>query len=329
VARELLSAPAMRGFSCAASAFLLLGGPSLAHAEAGRPPPECAAATAPSSGQRVPSNAPALVALDRSDPGATATFAGATLEPTSTATFTLRADPRLGGATLVVPSAPLADRTSYSLTVDVDCSTGRKAPLVTSFFTTDATPLPTESGSATARPSGLNDGITYVDIVPTPELEAYLAVTMFEVAVGGDAWGTLPYDGIRREQGGVRRIWMSGARVGGSTAFRSLCEPGDDRIKTEAVEVRPHVAGAARDPEPIRVDVPIDCTKNAALPDGDGPGDAGVDGAGAGGGGCACMSSSRAPISPGFGPLLAAFGVAAALRRSAARRRPRPTPAWR
>jgi len=240
-------------------------------------------------------------------------------------TFEQRADPRQPGATLLIPSAPLLGATSYTLTTDVNCvgasASFQKSNAEVKFATVGTVPLPTTTGSAAAKLMGDKYRLTEIAITPSAELAAYLHVTRLEAYIGGQPWGAVRYGDLAIGSGVVRvEMGRHGLSLSsfGSTA------------RTEKVELRPHVAGAETDPEPIVVDVPIDCSAYDVWVN-PGPSDAGPDDPGAanpsvvGDGsaaGCACTSTGGSAGS-GLAWIVGAVvvGCVARLKRARAARR--------
>jgi MYXO-CTERM domain-containing protein len=254
-------------------AFLTFAIPTVARAEAGAARPQCNTQIAPGFDRTIPQNAPAFVTWQTGT-----TFKGTVsvdsdaLDPETGVALELRPDPRSGGH-LIVPSKPLAASTPYQLTLRVSCPVAvpnEKDERIT-FRTTGTVPLPTATGEARVAlapgdPS-VNGHMTYIDLKPTAELEAYWGVTMLDVWVDGEKWATTLYGvaGNYGQEPGVRRLSINPSSFELWNGVRKpVCTEEIDRVLIKTVSLRPHVAGAETDPAPLDVEVPFDCTKSAS-----------------------------------------------------------------
>lgn len=237
---------------------------SSAHAEAGRAPPRCGVSVAPGNSVLVPANLPAIVASPSSvAEGAqrvtVAAFGGidGTAEGTSFADEVEKtADPRVRGATLFLPKSTLPEGTTFEAGFDVDCN-GIDTSTITRFATKAPSELPTTMGTLTTRAGAPPNGAE-IFIDATPELLAFLPVTMFEIETRAGVIVAAQYGGAQLGEGGRIRI------VSPATMPLALCEPNTEGTHLESVSLRAHVAGAESDPPPVAFDIAIACTRAAA-----------------------------------------------------------------
>lgn len=320
----------MRTSLASVVALGLISTASFARAEAGVAPPRCAVRFVPSPEQRVPANAPALVAVQ---PGGLVVtkVAARIVSPTFDGGFDTDDDPREPAAFLLRPSSVFATNTSYSIQVDPSCS--RSDPYESSrpqhsFVTSEPSALPTSIGTVSASLSrdGYTPTSTIVEVQATPELAAYAALAFVDLHVDGKRWARIPYGKLDRSPGtNLLRASISASYVEGNLAERSLCDEGETDVKTKTIELRVHVAGATEDPPAVEATVPFDCrrptyvgNKTGSAPEND----AGADDPGALPGsstaplvGCACDAAGRADETSGWSAFGAGLVIAfAALR---------------
>lgn len=255
-----------------------LGGMPEANATPRPEPDQCYLKTAPPTSaqwaSRIPANAPALVLQHASMSGRSFDVEGSALRSKGREDVPLeiRSDDRLDGAILIVPKASLTERADYELSLDISCPSADPGFVATeaaaSFRAWDIVALPTQSGMATAELAGDPNVHSYVSslihLTPSPELRAYLATTMFELSTDGKKLAIVSYG---------ERYWAGAsidATVDLSVSPRadawsqrtnvSPCAAADvGKIVTKSVSVQPHVAGAEHDPDPVILDVPLDC----------------------------------------------------------------------
>ena len=337
--------------SFAAASAVLAAAPRV-RAEAAVPAPACYLAAAPDLDANVPANVLALVLTQAGGTGAVASNIVPQLTGPSPAALTVAADSRAQGATLLLLQGPLAPSSSYRLDYSLDCNLQGGGPAsiphpsgTATFATIADVALPTTQGTMAVDSAPAADRSTGLTLTMSPELEAYLPVTLFDISVDGTPWAQLGY-GYVEKSGGVAKIGINGGGAWGKISRSAagavpLCSASDDAVKVTHVELRAHVAGATIDPAPLAFDVPIDCTQgtpigispeagvpdagsDAAGPDAAGPSDAGPDDPGAtssarvgGHGGCA--------LEPGGDPssLSMVLGAAVAAIASGLRRRRR------
>ncbi|HVH43990.1 MAG TPA: hypothetical protein VM925_16675 [Labilithrix sp.] len=149
-------------------------------------------------------------------------------------------------------------RTHYEITIPIDC-TGGAAPsnLKAELTTTTTTALPTAIGTATARLENAEyESFSIIEIEATPELTAYLPVTMFEVYYQNALWEREPYGYGSRGAIRLSEISTPEPEIEGRP---TLCGKEANEAVTRTFEIRAHVAGAETDPSPLTVDVPLRC----------------------------------------------------------------------
>lgn len=295
-------------------ASALFGG-SDARAESGVAPPKCDVYVAPMGSRRVvPSNLPALVAMDRSSVGRKATV-------TVDGPYTVGPDPRQAGAELIAPNAPFAEG-DLTLKATIACSDGSsKEETMRGPKVGPAVPLPSAIGAfGAARAPNENGSVDY-PLSLTPEAAAFVATTRFDLSVDGKAVGGQGYGvGGESTAGSQLTLTLEGGAVylGGTLLGSGRVCAGQSGREKHALELRAHVAGATTDPAPLPLEVDVDCAPPKASSQGPGLADGGVDDQGDGGGGCATAGAADVG---GFGLVLSAGALASLLLER--RRRPR------
>jgi hypothetical protein len=315
-------------FLVGASAFVVT---SAAWAESAPAQPACQLRPTPAYDRTVPANAPALVVIDFSPATVKAGASVSSLTP-SGPSLTLTPDTKSEGATLLLPQSSFAPSTKYTYDLETSCvltnGTDASAPGYprtekVSFETVGEVALPTTIGTAQVR-EATADG-TPVDITPSAELAAYLAVARFELWSDGKLSTTGGYGEFAANDGPLRftlrhpYLQRSGQNV---------CKGQDGGTTTvTGIELRAHVAGAATDPTPLSFDATVVCPSRYDEPILSG-GDGGLadggretdDRAATGGddGGC-----QMGPGEPSGFALLGTFGTLAALALGRSRRKRR------
>lgn len=310
--------------ACTAALLIV---PALAQAETAPAPRQCGVRLHPAMGETVPQNIPALVLLKQNDPGLSSTLSVVLMPSSTTLAFEQQPDPRVAGATLLIPSEPLSSKTNYALKTAWACEGAepnwRNGSQTDRFSTGPASPLPSTIGSATAEITLKTYASSDIVITPSAELAAYLPVTMLEIYHGATPWGVSPY-GASVTAGSSDIRLQVGIHGGFGASNVSLCAESDTAVHLEHMQVRAHVAGAATDPAPLEVDVPIDCTPAPVAParpndagsSDTGPDDPGATNAGAvAHGGCALTTRTTRSF-PSRAWLMGLVGAAiVALRR--------------
>lgn len=313
-------------FVAAPLALAALATPDLARAESAPPPPQCAAEILPArSARTIPANLPALVVLDRSTVGLSAS-----VEPRTT-DVAAAPDPRFPKITLLSPAAPPFATGPLALPYTVVCSDGGRKDAVTAGPTFGpAVALPAQIGAAGAAGAPSANGEVSYPVTLTDSATAFVDTTSFEVLSDGRSLGVQGY-GVAAQGVSAKSnvldvgIWQQRVYLGGTLVGDvSLCK-GSTGKETHALELRAHVAGAAADPAPLSFPVEVDCAPAAAQPDG-GKADGGYlpDGggddrgaSGGDGGGCSAAGSS------GLGGVGLAFAIGVIGAVIARRARPR------
>jgi hypothetical protein len=241
-----------------------------ARAEAGRAPPRCEVALAPRNGIVVPANVPALVAtptifaegaqrvtittLVAVDGSAAGTSLASSFEP--------RLDTRAIGATLFVATSPPPAGSMYEAVLAIDCA-GVDTTSTVRFATTEPSPLPTAMGSISTR-AGEAESSAEILIDATPELLAFLPVTMFEIET---RLGRVVAAGYGDAQ------LADGKRVSVKTPpsfpypLDTLCAERERGTYIESMSLHAHVAGAETDPPAAAFDIAITCPRGASQPE--------------------------------------------------------------
>lgn len=247
------------------AAVAVLGLPSLAHAEAGRAPPRCEVSVAPNNSTLVPSNIPAIVASPtaRAEGFQRVTLTAFDAEAGRSFADTVERvqDSRVPGATLFVPTATLPEGTSFEAGFTVECSGIASEPM-TRFATKGPAELPTQIGSITTR-AGTTVNAAQIFVDATPELLAFLPVTMFEISTRTGVVIAAGYGAAQLGEDG--RVVVS---TPSTFPFPvNLCGDGAEGTHLEDMELRAHVAGAEIDPTPVAFQMAISCqTATVAAP---------------------------------------------------------------
>lgn len=307
--------------SAVTSAVLLAGLATTASAESSAPLAHCSISVTTQRGLKLPPNLPALVLRDTSTQGARAILGEASLTPSYDGRWERRPDPRVAGDELLVPSKALSAETEYEGAIPFRCenvSTPDELSLNLRLQTGTTTALPSSIGSVAARlrSDRADEGVSVIEIAASPELAAYLPLTMFEVYDGSTLRATVPYGNAGTAEADIARFELR--------ALESSCDANADAdaVLTRSLEIRAHVAGAATDPAPLTANVPARCVRDPAPspPRSDGGTDTPSSNASADdGGGCTVGASGTS-----VGAQLASFGllvlVAAFVRRRPRRR---------
>ncbi len=299
--------------------------PSAAHAESAVPPPACSVEILPTrSARTIPQNLPALVVLDRSTVGLSAS-----VEP-KTGDVSASPDPRFPKVTLLTPAAPFPVG-ALALPYTVSCSDGTQKDGATTGPTFGAAvALPTQIGAVGAPGAPSSTGEVDYPITLTPSAAAFVDTTSFEALADGRSLGVLGYgvaaQGVSGSGAIAAGVWQKRLYLGGTLVGDvSLCAGSTSR-ETHAIELRAHVAGAATDPAPLSFSVEVDCGAPADNPQGPQPDggkadggylpDGGGDDRGASGDGGGCNASGAGGLG-GVGLVFAigALGVVVAKRR--------------
>ena len=302
---RLLATACILGFAATASSV---------RAESAPARPQCAARIVPQFDSSIPANAPALVVLDESSSGLTSTVTSNAFSP-ATSAFTSRPDPRSNN-TLYLPSGELPETSMATFRVNARCSQGPVFQAESRFTVVAAAPLPTKAGKVEVI-SGDKRGV-HLGFRPSAELAPFVAVTMLEIGTKGKILPerTIPY-GLFVDAKGRAESQFPLSRGSADTDF---CAPNETSKKTIRLEVQAHVAGAATDPPPISVDVPIDCSEppTASTPTPTVT-DAGVDEPGATNASnvnaTGCSATASGPLGGGPLALVGLGACVAALRR--------------
>ena len=175
---------------------------------------------------------------------------------------------------LLVPDASLAPGATYTLTLDELCTAlpdaGHEAR-TQSFTTAAEAPLPSAVGTVSATTAGgrvevstsrgsctltVDAAVAKLSLAPSAAVAAFAAITQFETFVDGASWATSRYGSFGAGSAYLlRHANVVFAQCGDRNA-------GDDSGVTlghHVIEVRAHVAGAAADPPPARIEVDLAC----------------------------------------------------------------------
>lgn len=293
-----------------AFSLLLAAVPAAAQAESSAPAPSCNIGVRPRDGATIPANAPVPFALSWSN-----TKPRAITLTTVTPATSFTAKPGGGNDTWYVPDAALAENTDYTIAWAVDCPVAfdagtPKSPTETTFRTSTNVDLPTTIGTATA--TDLVDEVR-VDVTPSTELAAYLALTTFELGVGDEKPSS-----IGSGSGSAAKVSFTVAAYRACGSLRSV-------DIDQSITIGASILGASQKPTPVTVMGHFRCTQLPTYPNsssssstgstsgGPSASDAGPDDPGAtnadnvGGEGCA-QTPEGAGVS--FGPfVLAILGV--------------------
>jgi hypothetical protein len=241
--------------SCAA-ALLVTAGLALytesAHADAAAGAPmsqQCTVALAPgSAGITLPSNAPALLAVERLY-GATAPTIEAALVSGETRTDLAAAKDSHGLLALALPSSSSAPG-SYSVEVVTSCAeVPEEQKLVTPLTLTAPVAFPTSVGSLVHVPTNPPSGVDKVRLEPTEGMIAFLPAAQLDLVVGGVKSGSLTF--VSAKSAIELQINTGDACVENGALHR------DERIVKVTLEGA--IAGVADAPASASIDVPVDC----------------------------------------------------------------------
>lgn len=197
----------------------------------------------------LPSNAPALIVMDRSA-GATATV---TAELVSADGRVALVGPTKDahGITIVQLASPVAG--NYTIATKVACTTGgddrtTDTPLV---LTAPVT-FPSNVGTLAVRPtSPAQAGVDEIVLDATPELRAFLPVSVFKMSVNGAGATSVVPTNVAGNTGLTLSAHTGGVCVENGSLHREK--------RTVKVTVSADIAGLAESPAPATLDVTVDC----------------------------------------------------------------------
>jgi uncharacterized protein (TIGR03382 family) len=226
------------------AASIVVATPAAATSEA--TPPHCYVESFPSAITTIPANAPALLLRDASV-DAIATVTGQLMKADGATTQLTAINDRR--ETLVLPLGGLEAGRGYDLLVAIQCSVPNPGATPPSVRIVASEPVPLPSQVGTLRMSGSAFDTTVI-VDPSPELKAYLPVSVMTLTLDG-AFDSVPLFGPAYPT-------VTFAAVLGNT-----CRGPDGILRggkrTANLSVSAHVAGAATDPEPATLNQEVDC----------------------------------------------------------------------
>ena len=196
----------------------------------------------------LPSNAPALILTDSSHGGAVATVTAELVTGAERVAFVGPTKDTHGLTVLqfVNPSAG-----SHTIATKVDCSEGEDKTFDTAIVLTAPVTFPKSVGALSIRASSPPKGFDQIDLTATPELRAFLPVSVLKVSVNGQ-----PAIGLANSaQPGSSAVSFN-AHTGGVCVENGSLHREKRTVK---ISVSADIAGVADSPAPAILDVVVDC----------------------------------------------------------------------